>query len=370
MTRRVNRAQFLGVGALALTAAACSGSSGGGEAAASSVAVIPAAQIEPNLRVASWPRYTDPANVRAFSKANGVRVIESSYTSNEQLLEQLTSGRMPHDVIVPDADHVNIEKGLGLLSELDHSLIPNLKHLDPHWTTLSYDPGNRYSVIKDTGITTFARRSDRVPDDLQQWDQFFDFLSHSSGLNVNFVDSAAEVIGVALIALGHSINSDDPDDLEDARQLLLQVRPYVSTINGEYLREFQDGNIDLGIAYSGDALRIQAARAAFGDIEIAVPDTSEIWIDSWAIAASAPDPHAAHAWINYMLTPAVNAREMEHNAYEVGTPASFPLVKPASLAKDPLVVFGDDILSNYQVLRTTPTGLQQRETIWAEFRAA
>ena len=38
---------------------------------------------------------------------------------------------------------------------------------------------------------------------------------------MNFVDSAAEVIGVALIALGHSINSDDPDDLEDARQLLL-----------------------------------------------------------------------------------------------------------------------------------------------------
>ena len=81
----------------------------------SSVPVIPAAQIEPNLHVASWPRYSDPANVRAFSKANGVRVIESSYTSNEQLLEQLTSGRMPHDVIVPDADHVNIEKGLGLL---------------------------------------------------------------------------------------------------------------------------------------------------------------------------------------------------------------------------------------------------------------
>ena len=44
---------------------------------------------------------------------------ESNYTSNEELLTKLqtTKGQKVYDIIVPDADHVRIEKGLGLLSE-------------------------------------------------------------------------------------------------------------------------------------------------------------------------------------------------------------------------------------------------------------
>ena len=299
-----------------------------------------------------------------------MHVSERHYTSNEQLLHELNAGtgQAAADIIVPDADHVNIEKGLGLLAELDHSLIPNLKRLDPHWTKLAYDPGNRYSVIKDTGITTFARRTDRVLTNLRNWDEFFEYLPHSAGLHVNFIESPSEVIGVALVALGHSLNSDDDGDLEEARQLLIKVRPYVTSISTDYQADFQQGKIDLGITYSGDALRIQAARAAAGDIAVATPDTSELWVDSWAIPAAATHPNAAHAWINYMLAPPVNAREMEYNAYEVGTPASFKLVQPASLATNPLIVFDDTILSDYEVLRTTPDGLQAREAIWAEFR--
>jgi len=296
---------------------------------------------------------------------------ESNYTSNEELLTKLqtTKGQAVYDIIVPDADHVRIEAPLGLLMPLDHSLIPNLKNLAPHWRNLSYDPGNKYSVMKDTGITGFTIKTDKVKANLRTWKDFFDYLQTAKGLNVNFIESPAEVIGVALNALGYSMNTKSDKELNAARDLLLKVRPQVNTINEVYLDDFIAGKIDLGITYSGDGIRIRDARKAQGDIKVIAPDgRSEIWIDNWAISAYAPDPVAAHAWINYMLEPAVNAREMEYVQYEVGTPASYPLV--GATAKNPLVVFPPRILNDYEILFTTPTGLNKRTAIWSEFKAA
>jgi spermidine/putrescine-binding protein len=369
---RVNRRELLGAGVVAVAAAACGGSTGGGGAAPSTPSSsLAKKKIESQLLFYNWAQYHDPQNQKIFEQQTGVHFHESNYTSNEELLTKLqtTKGQKVYDIIVPDADHVRIEKGLGLLMPLDHSLIPNLKNLAPHWRTLSYDPGNKYSVMKDVGITGFTQRTDTVTANLRTWKDFFDFLPQAGGLKVNFIESPAEVIGVALNALGFSMNTESDKELNAARDLLLKVRPHVSTINEVYLDDFINGQIDLGITYSGDGLRIRKARAAKKDIRVVAPDgRSEIWIDNWAISAYAPDPIAAHAWINFMLEPAVNAREMEYVQYEVGTPASYPLV--GATAKDPLVVFPPRILNDYEILFTTPTGLNKRTAIWSEFKAA
>ncbi len=367
---RINRRELLGAGAIALAAAACGGSTGGGNAPSVASSSLTKKKIESTLNFYNWAQYHDPSNAKAFSQKYGVAFKESNYASNEELLTKLqtTKGQSVYDIIVPDADHVRIEKGLGLLMKLDHSLLPNLKNLAPHWRQLSYDPGNVYSVMKDTGLTGFTMRTDHVTPNLRTWKDFFDFLPHAGGLNVNFIESPAEVIGVALNALGFSMNTESDTELNAARDLLLKVRPHVNTINEVYLDDFIAGKIDLGITYSGDGLRIRAARKKQGDIRVVAPlGRSEIWIDNWAISAYAPDPVAAHAWINYMLDPAVNAREMQYVQYEVGTPASYPLV--GAEAEDPLVVFPQRILDNYEILYTTPTGLNKRTAIWGEFKA-
>jgi len=370
MPDRMNRRDLLGLAALGLGAAACGGSTSGGGGSAPASTGLAKKQIESTLQFYNWAQYHDPHNSKAFEKKFNVAFHEGNYTSNEELFTKLTTtkGQKVYDIIVPDADHVRIEKGLGLLMELDHSLIPNLKNLAPHWRQLDYDPGNKFSVMKDTGLTGFTLRTDTVKTELHTWKDFFDFLPHSKGLTVNFIESPAEVIGVALNSLGYSMNTTSDKELNAARDLLLKVRPYVKTINEVYVDDFISGKIDLGITYSGDGLRIRNARKSQGDILVVAPEgRSEIWIDNWAISAYAPDPVAAHAWINYMLEPAVNAREMEYVQYEVGTPASFPLV--GATAKDPLVVFPQRILDDYEVLYTTPTGLNKREAIWGQFKA-
>jgi len=177
------------------------------------------------------------------------------------------------------------------------------------------------------------------------------------------------VIGVALNALGYSMNTKSDKELDAASKLLLSVKPYVTTINEVYLDDFSAGKIDLGITYSGDGLRAQAARKAKNDIRVVLPTgRSELWIDNWAISADAPHPEAAHAWINFVLQPKVNAAEMRYVSYEVPTPASFKSVGAA--AKNPKIVFPPRVFKDYEILATTPDGLSKRVKIWDQFKAA
>jgi spermidine/putrescine transport system substrate-binding protein len=363
----LNRREFLAAGA-ALVAAACGATASSSDSTSTNSHPDPV--IEPGLRIASRPASVNPASVAGFQSVHpGVAVSQSSYASNGQLLGQLAAakGQPAFDVIVPDADHVAIERSLGLLKPLNHDLIPNLRYLERHWTQLSYDPGNAYSVIKDAGITGFTLRTDRVRADLRTWQDFFGFLPHASGLAVNFIDSAAQMVGFALISLGYSMNTVDDGQLNQAEQLLMKVRPFVTSIDPQYRSSFEAGGIDLGVTTSGDGIAIRTARAGLNDIRVVAPEgRSELWIDNWCISASAPDPVAAHAWINYILDPRHDALEMRYTGYEVGTPGSFPLVGAA--ASDPLVVFGPSVLNTYEILRTTPDGLQKRIAIWERFK--
>jgi spermidine/putrescine-binding protein len=327
--------------------------------------------LEGDLRIYNWAQYQAPENIKAFAKKYGVQVHTTFFSSNEQLFTELqtTKGQKTWDIVVPDGDHVNIEKSLGLLMPFDRSRIPNLRYVSPQWRTLSFDPGNRYSVIKDAGVTCFTYRTDKVKKNIGSWKEFFDFLPHARGLRVNFIESPAEVVGMALVALGYSMNTKSDKELDAAGKLLRSVKPYISTINEVYIDDFSAGKIDLGLTYSGDALRVKDARKARNDIRVVLPEgRSEIWIDNWAISAYAPHPKAAHAWINYVLDPRVNAKEMRYTSLEVGTSASFPYV--GALAKNPNVVFPPRVFRDYEVLKTTPEGLQKRLQIWAEFKAA
>ena len=310
-TARMNRRELIGLGALALGAAACGGSTGGGGAAPASSQSLSAKDLEGQLKFYNWAQYVNPANTKAYTDTTGVKFEEANFTSNEQLLTKLqtTKGQKTYDIIVPDADHVRIEKDLGLLMKLDHSLIPNLKNLAPHWTQVVYDPGNVYSVVKDTGITCFTLRTDTVKAELHTWKDFFDYLPHSGDATVNFIESPSEVIGVALNSLGYSMNTDDEGQLNQVRDLLLKVKPYVDTVNEVYVNDFQAGKIDLGITYSGDGLRIQSARKKEGDISVVAPEgKSEIWTDNWAISAYAPRP-GGRARLDQLHPPARGQRQ-------------------------------------------------------------
>ena len=164
------------------------------------------------------------------------------------------------------------------------------------------------------------------------------------------------------------MNTKSDKELNAASKLLLSVKPYVTTINEVYLDDFSAGKIDLGITYSGDGLRAQAARKAKNDIRVVLPQVARSSGSTTGRSRRTPRTRRPRTrGSTSCSSPKVNAAEMRYVSYEVPTPASFASVGAA--AKNPKIVFPPRVFKDYEILQTTPDGLSEaREDLGSSSR--
>jgi spermidine/putrescine transport system substrate-binding protein len=351
-----------------------SGGGGGGEESAASKPPTPAdGQVEQgDLLLANWVDYCDPANYKAYTKEYGLKVKVTGFGANDEILAKLRAGGSKYDVIAPTGYAVKTMADLGLIMPLTHELIPNLKNLSPAFTKTDYDPGNKYSVPKDYGITSFYWMTDKVSEQPKTLAECFDLLKTPKlkDLRVNFLEGGTQVMAIALAALGFSINTEDQGEIDKAKQLLVDVKPNVDTINSTFIERASRGEIDFGMGWNGDVRRA-IVELAKKDREMVflVPDGStEYWVDNWVISADAQHPVAAHKWIDFILDPVRSGKEENYHQYPVPV-TGIKGVDP-KLASDPVINIPDEKIQGYESQIETATGLQQRNRAYTEFKAA
>jgi spermidine/putrescine-binding protein len=360
--RRISRRDALGVAGLALLAAG--GLTGKARAAA----------IENQLVIYNWSQYDDPRTYKDFKKAHpGTSIHETYYSSNDELLAKLQAGGSGYDIVVPSQNAVGELIELKKLLKLDKSLLPNYVNYDPAWKKTSYDPTDDYKVVKDYGITMFFYRNDIVKERPQTMLDFYKLLpKYGKKGRTNLMDGAEEVVPIALMALGLDPNTDSSADFKKVQKFLLSIRSGVTTItSSDYINDGSAGKIILGQGWNGDVRRIVQARKKQGDITAVIPHgASEKWADNWCILANAPHPKAAHAWINFLLTPHIAAQEMLYHNYAIPMAKGLALV-PKTLRSDPMFNVPTSYTNGYHfILNPTPDIVNQRTTVYTKFKAA
>jgi spermidine/putrescine transport system substrate-binding protein len=387
--RRIDRRHALGLGGMAIlaaAAAACGGSSGGssgsggGGASGSSAAAgaLAGKPLENHLEIYNWSQYDDPSTFTKFTKlgpekAAGLTTHETFYSSNDELIAKLHAGGTGYDIIAPSQNAVaELIEEKGLMS-LDKALLPNLKNLDPTFLKPSYDPTGNYHVIKDFGITMFFYNNKIVNDQPATMLDFYHALTkYGSQGRTNLLDGAEEVVPLALTALGKDPNTTSAADFADVKKFLLSIRKGVTTIDSSsYINDAIAGKIILSQGWNGDIRRIVQGRKKQGDITAVIPQqSSEIWADNWCIPVSAPHPVAAHAWINWLLTPSTAVTEMNYHNYPIPIPTALSQV-PSALRDDPLFNVPKKYTDNYHyILNVSPQVVETRTQIYSEFKAA
>jgi spermidine/putrescine transport system substrate-binding protein len=382
--RPLDRRQALGLGGMALlaaAAAACGSTSTNGTAkSSSSGSANPQAgkPLENHLEIYNWSQYDDPSTFTKFSnlpaeKKAGMTVHETFYSSNDELLAKLHAGGTSYDIIVPSQNAVAELIQEKSLMALDKALLPNLKYLDPSFLRPSYDPTGDYHVIKDFGITMFFYNNKIVKEQPKTMLDFYHALpKYVSMGRTNLLDGAEEVVPLALMALGMDPNTTSQSDFSKVKSFLLSIRKGVTTIDSSaYINDAIAGKIILSQGWNGDVRRIVQGRKKQGDITAVIPQAaSEIWADNWCIPATAPHPVAAHAWINWLLTPSTAVTEMNYHNYKI--PMSSALAQlPASLRGDPMFNVPKSYTDNYHyILNVSPQVVEARTQIYSEFKAA
>jgi spermidine/putrescine transport system substrate-binding protein len=381
--RPLSRRQALGLGGMALFAAACGSTTttgGGGSASSSTASANPLAgkPLENHLEIYNWSEYDDPSTYKKFKKLPaevkaGMTVHETYYSSNDELLAKLHAGGTSYDIIVPSQNAVAELIEEKRLMQLDKALLPNLKNLDPSFLKPSYDPTGDYHVLKDFGITMFYFNNKIVTDELKTMHDFYMALpKYKPKGRTNLLDGAEEVVPLALMALGLDPNTTSQSDFSQVKSFLLSVRKGVTTIDASaYIDDAIAGKIILGQGWNGDVRRIVQGRAKQGDMIGIIPtEASEIWADNWCIPASAPHPVAAHAWINWLLTPSTAVTEMNYHNYKIPMPSALDQLS-SDLRDDPMFNVPKTYTDNYHyILNVSPQVVQARTQIYTEFKAS
>jgi spermidine/putrescine transport system substrate-binding protein len=377
--RKFDRRQLLGMGALAIIAAACGGtttSGGGGEGTGTgaSGSTLAGKPIEDELVIFNWSQYDDPSTFSKFKAQHpSLKFNRTYYSSNDELLAKIHAGGTGYDILVPSQNAVAQLIEEGLLMRIDQSLLPNLKNLDPSFLKASYDPTGEYHVIKDYGITMFFYNNTIVSEEPKNMLDFYNLLTkYEPEGRTNLLDGAEELVPLALMALGLDANTESDEDFATARDFLLKIRPGVTTVSSfGYINDGIKGEIILGQGWNGDVRRIVNGRKEQGDITPVIPEgKSEIWADNWVIPAAAPHPVAAHAFINWVLEPSVAVTEMNYHNYPIPIPAALEDT-PEELRNDDLFNVPTELTQEFQyVLNVNPEVVNKRTKIYQEFKAA
>ncbi len=384
--RRIDRRQALGLGGMAILAAAAAAcgktttTSGGTSAspAGSAANTLAGKPLENHLEIYNWSQYDDPSTFTKFAKLPaeakaGMTTHETFYSSNDELLAKLHAGGTGYDIIVPSQNAVAElidEKGL---MALDKALLPNLKNLDPSFLKPSYDPTGDHHVIKDFGITMFFYNNKIVTDQPKTMHDFYMAMPKYVGQGrTNLLDGAEEVVPLGLMALGLHPNTTSQSDFSQVKSFLLSIRKGVTTIDSSaYINDAIAGKIILSQGWNGDVRRIVQGRKKQGDITAIIPtEASEIWADNWCIPVGAPHPVAAHAWINWLLTPSTAVTEMNYHNYKIPMPSALAQL-PSSLRDDPMFNVPKSYTNSYHyILNVSPQVVETRTQIYSEFKAA
>ena len=239
----------------------------------------------------------DDETIKEFEKKYNIKVNMETFDDMEAMYQKINSGAGQYDVVlVSDALMPRmIEKGL--VQELNKENIPNISQMDEQYLDLEMDPGNKYSVPYMFGTVGLIYNKDVVKEKVDSWDILWDEKYKDQ---IFMFDTYRDTIGVALKKLGYSLNSTNKDEIEEAKELLLEQRKLVNPIYGvdNGTTMIPAGETNINMIWSGEGLNLQDE---YPNLVYVVPkEGANFWIDSLCIAANATNVDGAEKFINFV----------------------------------------------------------------------
>lgn len=369
----------LTLGALALAASALLPTAAQAQAAAA-----PAGSKVLNIN--NWADYIGPDVIRNFERETGIKVkYDATIESNETLHAKLVAGRTGYDIVVPGAHFAAKQIPAGIFQPLNRELLPNWKNLDPAILAkmAEADPGNKFLVNWMWGFVTVGINEEKVKEVLgstpmpaNPLDLVFkpEFSSKLKSCGIHVLDSASEVVPVAMIYAGKDGFSTNPKDYDAARQVLMAARPNVTRIfSPGPINDMASGSICVSLGYSGDFnianQRAKEAKKPFTIKPLIPPSGATMFLDSMAIPKDAKNVANAHAFINYILRPEVHASLTNTVFYGNPNAASKQFVKP-ELAGNPTIFPPEAEIRKLAVMKDLPNDARRVQTrVFTDFKA-
>lgn len=348
------------------------------------LALIAGTAAAEEVRVYNWSDYIDEDLLAQFEEETGIELIYDVFDSNEVLETKLLSGGSGYDVVVPSASFMERQIIAGVFQPLDMGQLSNTGNL---WDVIAertavYDPDNAYSVNYMWGTTGLGVNVGKVTEILGEdapigsLELIFDpaNMEKLAECGVHLLDAPTEVLPAALAYIGEDPATLDADVMALAEPVMAAIRPHVQKFHSsEYINALANGDICVAFGWSGDILQARdRAWEADNGVEIAYNAPSEgalMWFDQMAIPADAPNPEAAHKFINFIMDAENMAAASNYVYYANGNEASQEFLVEDVI--DDTAIYPDaETLENLYTIRAYDPALQRVVTrMWTRIKS-
>jgi len=318
------------------------------------------------LYIYNWSDYINDALVKRFEDENNCKIILDFFDSNETMYAKLKAGAAGYDIVFPSGYMVSVMAKEGLLLQLDHNKLPNLKNLDEKYLPFSLDENQKFSVpymITNTGI---GYLQSKAGDNFEpSWNIFANSAYQG---RMTMLNDMREAIGAALKYLGYSINTTEPTELEAAKKVLIGWKKNLAKFEAD---QYKNGLVSqefyFSQGYNGDVYQVMAENS---DIGYAIPkEGTTLASDNMAILKDAKNRELAYKFINFMLEGKVAAENIEYVYYLAPNKEAYQYLSD-DIKRNAAILMPDEILKKCEVMVDLGEKNILYSKIWDEVKAA
>jgi putative spermidine/putrescine transport system substrate-binding protein len=277
---------------------------------------------EGQVNLVIWGGYAeDGSNDKAFNwagpftRATGCKVKAKVTDTSDSMVALMNTGR--YDGVSASGDaSLRLIYG-GAVAPVNTNLIRNYGDVAGFLKNQPYNSvkGQMYGVPHGYGANMLMYRTDKILQRPTSWSLVWDKDSPAAGHVVDY-DSPTYIADAALYLKAHrpDLKITDVYELNEEQfkasvDLLKQQRPNINQYWAYYLDELQAFRSRSN--YAGTAWQVTAnmALAEKMKIDTVLPDEGATgWSDTWMISSRAQHPNCMYKWMDWMITPKVQAQ--------------------------------------------------------------
>ncbi|MGP4052449.1 ABC transporter substrate-binding protein [Streptomyces sp. 2A115] len=316
-----------------LLATACGSSDGSGSDSAASGLNPPdlkaqekLGKTEGEVNLIAWAGYVEDGTndpevdwVSDFEKETGCQVNTKTAASSDEMVSLMKTGQ--YDAVSASGDASLRLIASGDAAPVNTDLTPNyadvfegLKNKD--WNTVKDVP---YGVPHGRGANLLMYNTQKVKPAPTSWSAVFDKGSEYQG-KVTAYDSPIYIADAALYLMKTQpdLGIKNPYALDQKQfdasvALLKEQNANIGEYWSDYLKEvsaFKSGDSVIGTTWQ---VIVNAAKAEKADVEAVLPEEGATgWSDTWMLSAKAEHPNCAYKWMDWIISPEVNAQVAEY----------------------------------------------------------
>ena len=319
------------------------------------------------LNVYNWGEYIDQDVLDMFTEQTGIEVNYTTYASNEEMYAKIVSGAASYDVIVPSEYMIAKMIEEGLLAEIHTENLENYSLIGDAYKGLSYDPEEKYSVPYTWGTVVIVYNTKYVDEE--------DVASQSINLLWNekyagkilMFDNPRDAFALSLIRLGYSINSNNPEQWQEAAE---ELRNQKDILQAYVMDQIFDKMISeeayIAPYYAGDAIVMMEENE---DLAAYVPvEGANMFFDSMCILESSEHKEEAEQFIDFMCSTEIAVMNAQEVWYAIPQLEAYEQLDPEQ-KDDPMVYPPQEVLDRCEVFVNLPQDIMQLQSkLWISLK--